>query len=124
MTAKIFLSVFILICIGLGLIFGLNAFSEAMENSLLLAGEIISASDISGSIDKLYSFEENFKENRFLFSSFLHDSELDGIENLIADIRSSLFCGERDDALAFASLLQEKLLQLKFSMAPSLENII
>lgn len=123
MTGKFIVGVLILAAVAAGIFFGMDRFADTVEDFISQTAEIISSPDVASGIDAFYEFEKEFYDSERFLSLFIHDSLLEEIREGMVEIRTSLFNGERDDALLFASLLRERLLQIHRSMLPSVANI-
>lgn len=123
MTDKVIVGVLILAAVAAGIFFGMDRFADTVEDFISQTAEIISSPDVASGIDAFYEFEKEFYDSERFLSLFIHDSLLEEIREDMVEIRTSLFNGERDDALLFASLLRERLLQIHRSMMPSVANI-
>lgn len=123
MTGKVIVGVLILAAVAAGIFFGMDRFADTVEDFISQTAEIISSPDVASGIDAFYEFEKEFYDSERFLSLFIHDSLLEEIREDMVEIRTSLFNGERDDALLFASLLRERLLQIHRSMMPSVANI-
>lgn len=123
MTGKVIVGVLILAAVAAGIFFGMDRFADTVEDFISQTAEIISSPDVASGIDAFYEFEKEFYDSERFLSLFIHDSLLEEIREDMVEIRTSLFNGERDDSLLFASLLRERLLQIHRSMLPSAANI-
>ena len=123
MTAKVFAALLILAVIFSVMFFGMERFFETVETFISQTGDLISAPDISSGIEAFYEFENDFYENEAFISLFINDSVLEELRIQMVEIRTAFFNGERDSALLHASLLRERLLQIRRSVQPTAVNI-
>ncbi len=123
MTVKVVLGFLILAAVVGGIFFCMDRFVETVENFISQTADIISAADISSGIDAFYAFESDFYDSETFISFFINDAILERLREDMVEIRTAFFNGERDDAILYASILRERLLQIHRSMMPSAANI-
>lgn len=124
MTLKIISSVLILAVACGGMFFGLEQYSDVIEELSELSGNIITAADISDSIDFFYELEEYFEEQERFISLFIHDSEVEGLREKMIEIITLLFNGDRDSAIVSATLFRQRIISLGEAVLPSFSNIV
>ncbi len=124
MTLKIVSSVLILAVVCGGMFFGLEWYSDVIEELSELSGNIITAADISDSIDSFYELEEYFEEQEGFISLFIHDSEVEGLREKMIEIITLLFNGNRDSAIVSATLFRQRIISLGEAVLPSFSNIV
>ena len=124
MTLKIVSSVLILAVVCGGMFFGLECYSDVIEELSELSGNIITAADISDSIDSFYELESYFEKQKMFISLFIHDSEVEELGEQMIEIITLLFSGDRDSAIVSATLFRQKILSLGEAVLPSFSNIV
>lgn len=124
MTLKIISSVLILAVACGGMFFGLEQYSDVIEELSELSGNIITAADISDSIDSFYELEEYFDEKEMFISLFIHDSEVEELRERMIEIITLLFGGNRNSAIVSATLFRQRIISLGEAVLPSFSNIV
>ncbi len=124
MTLKIISSVLILAVACGCMFFGLEQYSDVIEELSELSGNIITAADISDSIDSFYELEEYFDEKEMFISLFIHDSEVEELRERMIEIITLLFSGNRNSAIVSATLFRQRIISLGEAVLPSFSNIV
>ena len=124
MTLKIISSVLILAVACGGMFFGLEQYSDVIQELSELSGNIITAADISDSIDSFYELEEYFDEKEMFISLFIHDSEVEELRERMIEIITLLFSGNRNSAIVSATLFRQRIISLGEAVLPSFSNIV
>ena len=104
--------------------FGLEQYSDVIEELSELSGNIITAADISDSIDSFYELEEYFDEKEMFISLFIHDSEVEELRERMIEIITLLFSGNRNSAIVSATLFRQRIISLGEAVLPSFSNIV
>jgi len=123
-TVKIVSSILIIAAVCGFMFWGLERYSDVMDELSELSGNIITSADIADSIDSFYELESYFEERELFISLFIHDAEVEELRAQMIEIITLLFNGDRDSAIISATLFRQRIISLGEAILPSFSNIV